>query len=535
MENKEKTAAVQTTEDTKAADEVTAETTEETKPEAKAGGKKEKKKKDKKQGGIKKMLKTRKFRHGSVAIAITAIVVALVVVLNIIVGLLVDRFPNLKVDFTSNQAYALQNDTKEYIKNIKKDVTFYVLSTKSAFESNGEYFVQAENLLEKMEKGSDGKLSVIYKDTSTDPSFIKKYSNINWDSKTNLAVIECGKQYKALTLDDCFTYDEQYAAQGIYKYTSTTIEQAVVKGALYVTTENKVTVDVIKDNQPGDYSGVTALLNDNAYQVNEISLITSDISKDADFVLLFAPSVDLDEAQTEKLSKWLKNGGKYGKNLIYVASSNPVDTPNLNALLNDWGMAVNTGFVFETDPNHLQTGANNYTFIADYTEEYVENLKNPNIPILMNFTHAIDIKDDSVAKPILKTSDRAGIEPVDHKDDWDYNKAVKGEAIPVAAEGTKASGDSTSRLIVFGTERMLLKTFMQYNSFNNSAFIMNIFNTISDKDDETVVIEGKSMEETELGITDQSSTAAILVIFVIVIPVGIIILGIVLWILRRNK
>ena len=354
MENKEKTAAVQTTEDTKAADEVTAETTEETKPEAKAGDKKEKKKKDKKQGGIKKMLKTRKFRHGSVAIAITAIVVALVVVLNIIVGLLVDRFPNLKVDFTSNQAYALQNDTKEYIKNIKKDVTLYVLSTKSAFESNGEYFVQAENLLEKMEKGSDGKLSVIYKDTSTDPSFIKKYSNINWDSKTNLAVIECGKQYKALTLDDCFTYDEQYAAQGIYKYTSTTIEQAVVKGALYVTTENKVTVDVIKDNQPGDYSGVTALLNDNAYQVNEISLITSYISKDADFVLLFAPSVDLDEAQTEKLSKWLKNGGKYGKNLIYVASSNPVDTPNLNALLNDWGMAVNTGFVFETDPNHLQ-------------------------------------------------------------------------------------------------------------------------------------------------------------------------------------
>ena len=68
MENKEKTAAVQTTEDTKAADEVTAETTEETKPEAKAGGKKEKKKKDKKQGGIKKMLKTR-LRNMSVLLA----------------------------------------------------------------------------------------------------------------------------------------------------------------------------------------------------------------------------------------------------------------------------------------------------------------------------------------------------------------------------------------------------------------------------------------------------------------------------------
>lgn len=519
MDNKEKTAAVQP---------------EETKAETGTQEASEKPGK-KKEGKLKKLLKTRKVRHGSVAVAITAVAVALVIVLNIVVGLLVDRFPNLKVDFTSNQAYALQDDTREYIKSLKKDVTVYILFTKNAFEQNGEYFVQAENLLEKMEKSSDGKLKVVYKDTSTDPAFTKNYPNINWDSKTNLGIVESGKQYKALTLEECFTYDEEYAAQGIYQYDSTTIEQAVVKGALYVTTENKVKVDVITDCQPGDYSGVTSLLNDNAYQVNEISLISKDLEKDADFALLFAPSVDLDEAQTEKISAWLKNGGKYGKNLIYVASYKPLETPNINALLSDWGMAVNTGYVFETDPNHLQTGANAYTFIAEYTEEYVENLKNQNIPVIVSSSHPIDIKDDSVAKPVLQTTDRAGIEPVDAGDDWDYNKAVKGEAIAVAAEGTKASGDSTSRLIVFGTDSMLLKALMQYNSFNNSAYIMNIFNTISDKDDETVVIEGKSLDSAELGITDQTSTAAILVIFVIIIPLAVIVLGIVMWILRRNK
>lgn len=527
MDNKEKNPAVQPSEETVSTGEAkVTETKEEPKNENK---------KTKKSGGVKNLLKSRKIRHGSIAAAVTAVVVALVIVLNIVVGLLVDRFPNLKIDFTSNQAYALSEDTTQYIKSLKKDVTVYILFTKNAFESNGEYFVQAENLLEKMEKGSDGKLKVVYKDTSTDPAFTKNYPNINWDSKTNLGIVESGKQYKALSLDDCFTYDEQYAAQGIYQYTSTTIEQAVVKAALYVTTDNKIKVDVITDNQPGDYSGVTALLNDNAYQVNEISLITKELEKDADFALLFAPAVDLDESQTEKLSKWLKNGGKYGKNLIYVASSEPVETPNINALLSDWGMAVNKGFVFETDPNHLQTGANNYTFIADYTEEYVENLKNPNIPVLVNFAHAVEIKDNSVAKPILNTSDRAGIEPLDHDEDWDYNKAVKGEAIAVAAEGTKASGDSTSRFIVFGSDRMLLQTLMQYNSFNNAAYVMNIFNTIADKDDETVVIEGKTMESAELGITDQSSTAVVFVIFVIVIPIGVIVLGIVLWILRRNK
>ena len=381
----------------------------------------------------------------------------------------------------------------------------------------------------------DGKLKVIYKDTSTDPSFTKKYKNINWDSKDNLAVIECGSQYKALTLDDCFTYDEEYAAQGMYKYTSTTIEQAVIKGAMYVSTDDKVIVDVITDNQPGSYEGVTALLNDNAYQVNEISLITKDLDKDAEFVVLFAPSVDLDESQTDKISKWLKNDGKYGKNLIYVASYNPVDTPNIDALLNEWGMTVNKGYLFETDPNHLQMGANNYTFIADYTDKYKDNLKNSSIPVLVNYSHPIDIKDSSKASAILNTSDRAGIQPIDAGDDWDYNKAVKGEAIPVAAEGVKTEGDSTSRVIVFGSDRMLLQEVMQYNSFNNAAYLMNIFNTISNKEDTSVVIEGKSLEATELGITDVSSAAAALVIFVIVIPLAIIVLGIVLWILRRNK
>ncbi len=515
MDNKENTAAVQPDE----------QNTAETEPANT----------EKKQGKLKKLFKTGKFRHGSAAVALTAIAIAVVIVLNIIVGLLVDRFPNLKIDFTANQAFALQEDTAEYIKNLKNDVTVYILFTENAFEANGEYFVQAKNLLEKMEKSSNGKLKVVYKDTSTDPGFTKKYPNVNWDSKNFVGIVECGKQYKALTLDDCFTYDKEYAAQGMYKYESTTIEQAVVKGALYVTTEDKVKVDVITDNQPGDYSGVTSLLNDNAYQVNEVSLLTKDLEKDADFALLFAPSVDLDEAQTEKISTWLKNGGKYGKNLIYVASYKPVDTPNINALLNDWGMAVNSGYTFETDPNHLQTGGNAYTFIADYTDEYVENLKNPNIPVIVNSAHAVDIKDDSVAKPILKTTDRAGIEPVDAGDDWDYNKAVKGEPIAVAAEGTKASGDSTSRLIVFGSDSMLLKSLMQYNSFNNAGFIMNIFNTISDKDDENVVIEGKTLESAELGITDQTSTAAVLVIFVIVIPLSIIVLGIVLWLLRRNK
>ena len=54
--------------------------------------------------GIKAFLKSRKARHGGMAIALVIIVTAVVVVINIIANLLVDRFPNLKLDFTANSA-----------------------------------------------------------------------------------------------------------------------------------------------------------------------------------------------------------------------------------------------------------------------------------------------------------------------------------------------------------------------------------------------------------------------------------------------
>ena len=41
---------------------------------------------------IKKLLQNKKFKHGSLATAITAIFIAIIVVVNIVVALLIDRF-----------------------------------------------------------------------------------------------------------------------------------------------------------------------------------------------------------------------------------------------------------------------------------------------------------------------------------------------------------------------------------------------------------------------------------------------------------
>ncbi len=67
--------------------------------------------------------------------AITVLVIVMVIVLNIIIGLLVNRFPDLELDLTSNNSFALQDDTIDYVSHLNNDVTVYILMEKDKFES----------------------------------------------------------------------------------------------------------------------------------------------------------------------------------------------------------------------------------------------------------------------------------------------------------------------------------------------------------------------------------------------------------------
>lgn len=499
--------------------------------------KSEKPVKNKKKGGLKAFLKSRKARHGSVAIAVVAVVIALVVVLNIVVSLLVERFPNMVLDFTKDSSFALENDTIDYVSHIDKDITITVLTTEEKFEASGNYYIQANKLLEKMESASNGKIKLKYVDLSSNPSIAQTYTDADWTTNSNMMIVECGDQYRVLTIDDCFEYDQDYYSQyGSYYVTSSIVEQGVVTAILNVTTEDKVVVDMITGNQEQDSTAIKTLLQNNAYQVNEVSLATGDLDADAKFAFLYAPSVDLDESAVEKISKWLDNDGKYGRNLIFIPTENNVETPNIDSLLNEWGMQVNEGYVFETSTDRLVSNSSPYIFTVNYTDYYTTGLKNPNIPVVTLFARGITLSDSSVSHALLTTSESAGIRPATADDSWNYKDGLTNEAVNIAAEGVKSNTDnSSSKVVVFGSYSMFTSDIMSYNSFNNSGYLMNTINTIADKDDAGITIEGKSMQNAELGITDATTKNTLFVIFVVLVPAAVLVTGIVMWLRRRNK
>ena len=514
----------------------TAGKTEDTKAK-KAKNKKSKPQKEK--GKFKKFMKSRKAKHGTVAMAITALVIVMVIVLNIIIGLLVNRFPDLELDLTSNNSFALQDDTIDYVSHLNNDVTVYILMEKDKFEGQGTYFVQAQKMLNKMASKSDGKMKIKYVDLTSNPSFTSNYPNVDWQSSSanNIVLVESGKQYKVLTLTDCFEYDEQtYNYYGTYSFTGTKIEQAVVTAILNVTTDDKVVVDMIKGNNEQDYSSLKSLLENNAYQVNDVSLATGDFDKDAKVAIMYAPSVDLAERIVEKLSTWLSNDGKYGRSLIYVPTADMGEMPNLDDFLKEWGMSIDRGYVFETDETALVNANSPYAFTVSYGDYYKDNLKNSKIPVVVSESHAVNITDENTAHALLKTTNKAGVLPIDADKSWDYKDAITGNGENVAAEGVMTNEDKkSSRVVVFGSYVMFSDTIMQYNSFNNSAYFMNVINTIADKEDVGITIESKSIDNTELGITDVATQNTMLVVFVIVIPIAILVAGFVFWLRRRNR
>lgn len=491
----------------------------------------------KKENIFKRLSKSRKARKGAISIALTLIFIVAIIGVNVIMNLLVDRFPSMSLDLTKNGAYNLQNDTIEYLKDIEDEVTINILASESDFEANGEYFVQANNLLKRMpEQNPNIKLN--YVDLTSNPTFTTNYTNIDWTSSQYLLLIESGDDYRALSSEDLFDFDQQSA----YYYGSQVIngqhvEQAVVTAILNVTTKEKVKVSVLSGHDENDSTALTTLLENNAFETETISLLTDDISEDSKFLIIFAPSVDITNEELETINDWLYNDGNYNHNLLYVPNDQVQDNlENFNSLLSDWGMETKKGIIFETDTAHMtNTSSPYFVTIMDYeNNDYTEGLKTTKIPVVMLYTMPIEITDKNMATSLLTSSDKAVLMPFSADENWDYNDEVQ-EKFNGAVLSTKTEDENSSNLLVFGSYDALGEAALSSSSFNNSSYILNIFNKLADRDDIGVTIEGKALESNELGITSSGVSTVVLIIVVIIIPLIVIAVCVIVLIRRRTR
>ena len=396
----------------------------------------------------------RNTRRGMTSIGVTVLLVASIVLVNVIMAVLSDRSA-MYIDVTEQRSYKLQSKTVGYIDALEKDVDIYVLANEEDLEnsasSNYQYYLQANRLLHEFEYNSK-RIRLHYVDLVKDPTFLSAYPNVD-RSVTHMLLIACGENYTTLDPTDVFGYDtDTYQKEGYLVVQSQHVEQSVTSAILKVTDDVRITVSVLTGLDEGDASAFASRLAMNAYDVESVDLQSGSISKESQFVIIYKPGADLDEAAYQALSDWLVNENQYGHHILYFPNDE-LDTafyPNLNKLLADCGMEVRYGYICENDTDYLVDSSDHFTSVFRYADTaFTDGLTTTSRPVVMGAVMPVAILDPSAATAILTSSEEVEFENLSTHTRESAEPPLVGAAI--GRKGGSVSGSTSIEVIWAGT------------------------------------------------------------------------------------
>lgn len=423
-----------------------------------------------------RLQRKKKMKYGGMATAITLIVTAIVILINVVVGLLVERYPNFKLDLTTSNLYAVSEETIDYVKHLDTDVEIAVSSEKSTLEGDS-YLKMVSEMLKKYQGYSD-QISVTYFDTTKNPDILSKYQSKYSGTINSDNVIVCsGDRVRVFPLADFFEMDQNMLQYYYYGQASLSDcitafkgEQTLTTAIMNVTDANTQRVgliattngDYIYNPTNGNYYAMqllNSLLTDNGYEVTSIDMVTDAISpEDYDVLVLPAPLNDLTVDAIEKLETFLYNDGNMSKRLVYIADFTQGSTPNLDAFLNDWNIVVDSSYVVDDNASTQQVvslmvanGQSMYApIVTQATTDYSSGLANQALPIVAPLARPIEIRDANngrVVTSLLETADTAYRYPLDLEQNAELAAKAQEEAAGIedpTEDTTEEATESTT-------------------------------------------------------------------------------------------
>ena len=514
---------------------------------------------EEKERALNRVKRRKKLKYGALATVITLVVCAIVVVVNIICNMLDKRF-NLNIDMTSKGIYQLDEQTISYLNQLDKDVTITVLADESYFQEKSSMLKVAAETLTRFNTESNGHVKVEYVDPTKNPDAISKYSqNYSGDLSRGDLVITCGDLVRVVTIQDIIRTDTSMDYNTYTQNTTYTFigEQTLISAIMGVTDLHPINIAVITKNGGSaiynnydeyNYAALAEILKKNNYNTTEIDIATDPLSPaDYDCAILCSPYNDLTEAQIEKLTAFLNNDNKYGKNMIYFASFvQRESTPNLDAFLETWGLQIGKSLISESNDAAAQVVPTAlYTIgsvpVLTKSEDQLNNGISGQLPIVGAYCCPVITTFESNAgrttSPLLTTSDTCYLHPLDADDSFDADSAEHASYnVAVRSETMFQSGSDTFRstLVAYGGAWFLDANIVKAASnYDNAHYFISVLNNMTGKEN-VLTVQEKSLDTEQISITTQK---AVLIrnITVFVIPLTVALIGILVYVRRKNK
>ena len=470
----------------------------------------------------KKMIGTGAFSAGMIVI-----MCAICVVVNFVLTALPAKYTS--IDCSATKLYSLTGDTKDRVSKLDEDITIYVLNSKKSKDAKIDETINRY-------KDLSSHIKVKYVDPATSLKFYQDYTDTT--PTTNSLIIESKNRSKVIDYNDIYDYDSSsyyYGYQSQSSITGYDAEGQITSAIEYVTMdadELPVIYQITGHNETEIGSNFQSVVSKANANLKSLELFNEEkVPEDATAIIINSPTVDFNEEDAQKVIDYLNGGGKA---LIVGCYAYNDELTNFNKILAAYNVSFKTGVVAENDsskyyqnPLYLLPAVETTDYTSDATDGYVFLAGSCAI------SYPEDTDDVKYTK-LLSTSDSAVL-----KKDWKNittSKAEGGDENGPFTTGLAVNDSSTgASIVVFGTPYVVDDSYDNAVSGNNADMFKDVITSMTGNVElASSVIPVKDYTLSNITINTLQAVITGLIIMVAV-PILLIIIGIVVWAMRRKK
>ncbi len=478
----------------------------------------------------------------------TILLIAILVAIVVLINSFVSSLELTPIDCTTNKEYTLTDLSKEKIKDIDSDINIY-------FVGYGED--STEYTLAKQYNKVNPKINVEIVNTEERIDLVDKYGLTD---DYYVIIIENGDRSKMLSSSDLYTTDGNMETMDL-------TEEKFTSSILNVISEDVPKVYFLEgySNYTLDYGGgmyyLSVYLDNEVLEYERLNLLkTGKIPDDCDTLVITTPTKDFDDLTKTEIREYIKRGG----NILWLNSAygEKLELTNVNKILAEYGLnPFDVGYIYETDEDrvllNLQSciveDAIGYTKIDEHLKDYAL-LTCTKINVNEEKKGELGIEEEDLITSGETSYFRSNVANTSTSTDGDeqgsfvigsiFTRKIEDSSEESEEKEDEENNDEeekdekTSKLIIIGNQEFITDNQIASNIMpmiyieNNKDLVLNSISYLTDQD-VGISIRKSHTSTSNFTATDAQRSLIMKVIFII--PIAIIIVGIIVWQVRRRK
>jgi ABC-type uncharacterized transport system involved in gliding motility auxiliary subunit len=266
-------------------------------------------------------------------------------------------------------------------------------------------------------------------------------------------------------------------------------------------------------------------LQQKGLKINSINLaLAQEVPSNAALLFVTTPQTDLQPAEVEKIRRYVTAGG----NLLWLIDPEPLH--GLQPIAEMLGLVLTPGTV--VDPSlRPRTGPPVFAVATSYAQHPITASFRYNTMFPYARQIGLSESEEWRISPLIEVAQRGWVE-IDKLDDKPTFNAARDLPGPVniAAAFERTAGDRQQRIVVVGNGSFLSNTYL--GNAGNLQLGIAMVNWLAAEDD-LVAIDPRPAPDSRLDI-DQMMLYLIAFTFLLVLPLGFVLTGVVIWWRRRK-